>query len=83
MRETHGRRFRRSFEDRWDGDRTVAAGRPGRVFRAVALLVLSLNWVFRGARRPPHTRSSRRPHRRPERRSGRVRTSSACGLPNR
>ena len=46
MRETHGRRFRRSFEDRRDGDGTVAAGRFRGAFRVVALLVLSFGWIL-------------------------------------
>ena len=46
MRETHGRRFRRSFEDRRDSDGAVVAGRPRRVLRAVALLVFSFGWIL-------------------------------------
>ena len=45
MRETHGRRFRRSFEDRRGSDRAIAARVPRGVFRAVALLVLSFAWI--------------------------------------
>ena len=46
MRETHGRRFRRSFEDRRDGDGAITAGRFRGAFRVVALLVLSFGWIL-------------------------------------
>ena len=46
MREAHGRRSRRSIENRRDGDGAAAAGRPRGVFRAVALLVLSFGWIL-------------------------------------
>ena len=46
MRETHGRRFRRSFEDRRDGDGAITAGHLRGAFRVVALLVLSFGWIL-------------------------------------
>ena len=46
MREAHGRRSRRSFEDRRDGDGAVTAGRLRGAFRVVALLVLSFGWIL-------------------------------------
>ena len=46
MMETHGRRFRRSFEDRRDSAGTVVTGRSRGAFRVVALLILSFGWIL-------------------------------------